>query len=93
MLNQFMKSVVSQQQSHNNAQASWQNYAPNPQTHLQMQQPHMQNQQVPHTRTQGAVTQNIMHTNLTADKNWHKPNQHILHYEQRYHQDANVNNK
>ena len=38
-----------------------QNYAINPQTHLQMQQPHIQSQQVPLTHIQGAATQMIMH--------------------------------
>ena len=51
-----------------------------------MQQPHLQNQQVPLTHRQGAVTQNIMHTNLTAeqDQNWLIPNQQTLQYAQGY---------
>ena len=66
--NQFQNPVVSQQQSHNNLQIPWQNHAQNPQTTLQMQQPYMQNQQVPIIHTQGALTWNLMHTNLTADQ-------------------------
>ena len=33
-----------------------------------MQQPYVQNQQVPITNTQGALTQNPKHTNQTADQ-------------------------
>ena len=75
MQNQFQNPIVSQQQSHNNVWFQWQNYAQNPHTHLQMLQPFMQDQQAPITHTQGTVTQNLMHTNLTADQNWHMPNQ------------------
>ena len=42
-----------------------------------MQQPHIENQQVPLTHTQEAVTQNIMQTNPTADQNWHEPSQQV----------------
>ena len=55
--NQFQNPTVSQQQSHNNVQAPWQNYIPNPQTQVQLPQPYMQNLQVPLTHTQGAVPQ------------------------------------
>ena len=67
---QFQNPGISKQQSYNNVQIPWQNYAQNPQTHLQMQQPCMKNQQVPITYTQEALTQNPMHTNPTADQSW-----------------------
>ena len=54
--NQFQDPIVSQQKSHKNVQILWQLYAENPQTHLQMQQPYMQNQQVPIIYSQGALT-------------------------------------
>ena len=40
----------------------------------QMQQPHIQNQQVPLTHTQGAVNLNIMHSKPTANQNRQIPN-------------------
>ena len=43
--------MVSQQQSHYNVKIPWQNCTQNPQTPLQVQEPHMQNQQVPLTHT------------------------------------------
>ena len=46
----------------------------------------MQKQQVLITHTQGAVTQNLMHTNLTADQSYHISNQHRSCNEQRYNQ-------
>ena len=49
ILSQFENSIVSQQEGHNNGQDPWQNYALNPQTHLQLQKPYLQNQQVPLT--------------------------------------------
>ena len=48
-LYQLQNPIVSQQQSHNNVWTSWQNFAPNPQTPLQIQLPQIQNQQVPLT--------------------------------------------
>ena len=41
----------------------------------------MQNQQLPNTDTQGALTQNLMHAYLTADQSWHIPNQYTLQRE------------
>ena len=55
-----------------------------------MQQPHLQNQQLPLNHTQRALTQNTMHTHLTADQNWLIPNQQTLQYKHRCNWDANV---
>ena len=41
----------------------------------------MQNQQLPHTHTQGVLIQNIIHTDPTADQKWYMPNQQTLQYE------------
>ena len=35
----------------------------------------MQNQQVPIADTKGVLTQNPVHTKMTADQSWHIPNQ------------------
>ena len=50
----------------------------------------MQNHQVPIIHTQGALTQNPMHTNPTSDQSWHISNQQSSWNEQRFNQGTNI---
>ena len=52
-----------------------------PLTHLLLQQPHMQKQNLPCIYTQRTTAQNPIHTNLTTGQSWHLPNQQPLWYE------------
>ena len=50
----------------------------------------MQKQQVSLTHTQGAVTQSIIHYNLTTNHNWLMPHQQTLQHEERSNKMGNV---
>ena len=89
-LNQFQNHLVSQQQNPKSVQAPWKNFALNPHTLSQLQQPHMEKHHITLTHTGQTINQNPIHTNLTTDQNWQIPNQQTLQHEQRCNSEINV---